>query len=112
MYNPVSTLHWGPYSSLWWAAGSQGQRGCSVAACRDEDFQAVLREREEQDRAGVEAKLRRPLTADERCHLGVSNVRRFLETELLRRYCEQIQPISRYIDSQTRMLVSVSCPRQ
>ena len=64
-----------------------------------------MKQQEEKDHGHVEAKLRRALTPEERCHIGVSNVRKFLETELLRRYQEHLPAITGIVNGETKRMV-------
>lgn len=65
----------------------------------------MVKQQEKDDQHSVSLKLRRALRPDERCHIGVSNLRKFLETELLQRYKEHIDPITRFVNAQTSRVV-------
>lgn len=64
-----------------------------------------MEQQEIEDRRGVEDKMRRQLRPEERRHMGVSNLRKFLEIELLNRYQKYLPSIASYVDQQTIQLV-------
>ncbi|GAX84335.1 hypothetical protein CEUSTIGMA_g11757.t1 [Chlamydomonas eustigma] len=85
-----------------------GRIGCTkddVYQTNDEFRNAVL-EREAQDVSEVEAKLGRKLDTVERGHLGVGQLRRFLEQLLQRRYLDNVPAIVPLLEREGRNVQS------
>lgn len=75
---------------------------CCGLACSNEAFREAVASREDDDARLLQDKMKRSLDADERSHLGVSQLRRFLEHLLQRRYLESVPTILPLLESEHR----------
>ena len=73
--------------------------------CRDEDFLHTVQKQQERDQLDLESKMRRKLSCDEKQHVGVQNLRNFLEVLLQRRYQDCIPAITSNLNQQKNRLV-------
>ncbi|KAG1658978.1 hypothetical protein FOA52_008300 [Chlamydomonas sp. UWO 241] len=68
----------------------------------NDEFRAAIVEREAADVSEVESKMNRRLSKEERTHLGVAQLRGFLEQLLQRRYLESVPTIVPMLEKETR----------
>lgn len=76
--------------------------------CSNFDFQQAIYGQEAEDVQRLEERIRRKLTDDEASHVGVTNLRKFLELELLERYKAHIPTITGFVN---RSIQSLVCAR-